>query len=208
MGLVAVLRVVLLQLHRGHRVRRRGGPEDRCRWRGPQDRPADAHDVAATYRLAADPNDQLRTPRSGEQLVEILPDRHRVLMATRTEMCPGEFKVEPNYAGGYQFVLPELVEGTLTRGFDLIDALAEPLGRAVAMMALVTECQPFDDGNGGVARLTSNAELSVAGQVRIVIPTVYWNNYLAALSGMSGGAGKGSGPCGGPGVGATLGGSR
>lgn len=157
----------------------------------PADRPADAHDVAATYRLAADPVDQLRTPRSGEQLVEMLADRHRVLMAARPEMRPGEFKVKPNYAGGYQFVLPELVEGTLLRGFDVVDALTDPLGRAVAMMALVTECHPFDDGNGRVARLTSNAELSVAGQVRIVIPTVYRNNYLAALSGMSGGAGKG-----------------
>jgi hypothetical protein len=157
----------------------------------PADRPADAHDVAATYRLAADPTDQMRTPRSGDQLVEILSDRHRVLMAARTEKRPGEFKVKPNYAGGYQFVLPELVEGTLTRGFGLIDTVTDPFGRAVAMMALVTECHPFDDGNGRVARLTSNAELSVAGQVRIVIPTVYRNNYLAALSGMSGGAGKG-----------------
>lgn len=50
--------------------------------------------------------------------------------------------------------------------------------------------RPFDDGNGRVARLTSNAELSVAGQVRIVIPTVCRNDYLAALSGMSGGAGR------------------
>ena len=57
-------------------------------------------------------------------------------------------------------------------------------------MALVTECHPFDDGTGRVARLTSNAELSIAGQVRIVIPTVYRNKYLAALSGMSGGAGE------------------
>jgi len=157
----------------------------------PADRPADAHDVAATYRLAADPVDQLRTPRSGEQLVEMLAYRHRVLMAARPQKRPGEFKVKPNYAGGYQFVLPELVEGTLVRGFDLVDVVTDPLGRAVAMMALVAECHPFDDGNGRVARLTSNAELSVAGQVRIVIPTVYRNNYLAALSGMSGGAGKG-----------------
>jgi hypothetical protein len=157
----------------------------------PVDRPADAHDVAATYRLATDPEDRVRTPRSGEQLIEILEDRHRVLMAARTEKHPGEFKTRPNFAGGYQFVHPELVEGTLIRGFDRLDVVADPLGRAVAMMVLVTECHPFDDGNGRVARLASNAELSVAGQVRILIPTVYRNNYVAALSGISGGAGNG-----------------
>jgi Fic family protein len=61
----------------------------------------------------------------------------------------------------------------------------------VAMMLLITECHPFDDGNGRVARLTSNAELSAAGQVRVLIPIIYRNNYLAALSGVSGGAGNG-----------------
>jgi hypothetical protein len=157
----------------------------------PLDRPADAHDVAATYRLAADPVDRVQTPRTGEQLVELLAERHRVLMAARPETRPGQFKVKPNLAGGYQFVLPELVEGTLIRGFDLLDAVADPLGRAAAIMALVTEVHPFDDGNGRVARLTSNAELSVVGQVRILTPTVYRNNYLAALSAMSGGAGNG-----------------
>jgi len=155
------------------------------------DRPADAHDIASTYRLAVDPEDQMRTPRSGEELLEILVGQHRVLMAARADKRPGELRVKANFAGGYQFVLPDLVEGTLFRGFDVIDSLVDPLGRAVAIMALVTECHPFDDGNGRVARLTSNAELSVAGQVRIVIPTVYRNNYLAALSGMSGGAGNG-----------------
>ncbi len=48
------------------------------------------------------------------------------------------------------------------------------------MMALVTECHPFDDGNGRAARLMANAELSAAGQVRLVIPTVFRNNDLLA----------------------------
>lgn len=59
------------------------------------------------------------------------------------------------------------------------------------MMALVAECHPFDDWNGRVARLTSNTELSVAGQVRIVIPADFRNSYLSALSAISAGAGKG-----------------
>lgn len=151
----------------------------------------DAHDVAATYRLAIDPADRTAVPRNGDQLVELLCERHRVLMAARPDKHPGELKRRPNFAGGYQFVAPDLVVGTLLRGFDVLDRLHDPLARAIAMMALVTECHPFDDGNGRVARLTANAELSHAGEVRIVIPTVYRNNYLAGLNALSNGTGKG-----------------
>lgn len=157
----------------------------------PMARPQDAHDVSATFRLAADPENRLATPRSGEDLIDLLCQRHSVLMAARPEKRPGEVKQVPNYAGGYLFVEPDLVRGTLMRGFEILDTLRSPLARATAMMALVTECHPFDDGNGRVARLAANAELSAAGDVRIVIPNVYRGNYLAALSGFSNGAGRG-----------------
>ncbi|MGH7883638.1 MAG: Fic family protein, partial [Candidatus Dormibacteraceae bacterium] len=49
----------------------------------------------------------------------------------------------------------------------------------------------FNDGNGRLARLVANSALSAAGQVRIVIPTVYRNNYLAGLAGISNGTGIG-----------------
>lgn len=151
----------------------------------------DAHDVAATFRLAADSSDRTRVPGSGEDLIDILRHRHRVLMAARADKRPGELKTRPNFAGGYEFVSPDLVPGTLIRGFSTLARLHDPLARAVAVMALVTECHPFDDGNGRVARLTANAELSAAGEVRIVIPTVYRNNYLAGLGALSNGTGKG-----------------
>jgi hypothetical protein len=157
----------------------------------PESRPADAHDVAATYRLAVDSNDRVLIPKTGEELVEMLKARHRILMAARTDKRPGDFKELRNFAGGYQFVDPELVEGTLERGFEALNFLDDPFARAVVLMLLVTECHPFDDGNGRVARLTSNAELSAAGQVRIIIPTVFRGDYLAALSGVSSGAGHG-----------------
>lgn len=157
----------------------------------PADRPADAHDVAATYRLASDAADSRLTPRDAGHFLDILRARHRVLMAARPDKRPGALKVKPNYAGGYRFVDPELAEGTLRRGFDRIAALVDPFARAVATMALITECHPFDDGNGRVARLTANAELSAAGQVRIVIPTVYRNNYIVGLNAFSNRAGVG-----------------
>jgi len=157
----------------------------------PAARPQDAHDIAATYRLAIDPADRATTPRSGEELIDLLTSRHSVLMAARPDKRPGEFKEVPNYAGGYQFVEPALVKGTLVKGFEILEPLRAPLARAAAVMALVTECHPFDDGNGRVARLAANAELSLAGDVRIIIPNVYRTNYLTALSGFSNGAGRG-----------------
>jgi hypothetical protein len=154
-------------------------------------RPQDAHDVSAAYRLASDPLDRVLVPRTGQELLNILKKRHAVLMAARQEKNPGVFKLEINWAGGTRFVDPDLVEGTLIRGFEVINRLTDPFTRAVAMMALVTECHPFDDGNGRVSRLTANAELSVAGQVRFIIPTSFWNDYVAALNGFSNKAGTG-----------------
>jgi hypothetical protein len=58
-------------------------------------------------------------------------------------------------------------------------------------MLLITEVHPFDDGNGRLARIVANGVLSAAGQVRMVIPTVYRSNYLAGLAGFSNGSGRG-----------------
>jgi hypothetical protein len=157
----------------------------------PSARPADAHDITATFRLASDPADRMRVPESGHDLAEILSHRHQVLMAARPEKDPGRFKQVPNYAGGYAFVAPELVLGTLEHGFAAMSGLRDPFARSVAVMVLITECHPFLDGNGRVARLTANAELSVGGQVRICIPSVFRSEYLSALAGFSAGAGTG-----------------
>jgi hypothetical protein len=157
----------------------------------PVNRPEDAHDVAATYRIASDPGASAEVPRSGGELLELLIERHADVMAAREDKHPGRFKQRANYAGGYAFVDPEAVEGTLLRGFDVLASVSDPLHRAVSMMLLLTEVHPFDDGNGRLARLLANAELSAAGQIRIVIPTIYRNNYLAGLVGVSNGAGRG-----------------
>jgi len=157
----------------------------------PADRPKDAHEVTATYRLACDPQDCARVPKSPPELIGLLRQRHSVLMCARPEKHPGELKEVNNFAGGYRFVEWQLVEGTLSKGFDVINAVVDPLHRATAMMLLITECHPFLDGNGRVARLAANAELTVAGQVRLIIPTAFRNNYLAALNAISNGNGRG-----------------
>jgi len=84
----------------------------------PEARPEDAHDIAATYRLAIDSNDRAHVPRSGDEVIELLRGRHAVLMAARPDKHPGEFKSLPNSASGYQFVEPGLVEGPRAKALN------------------------------------------------------------------------------------------
>lgn len=147
----------------------------------PEQRPEDAHDVLGTYQITSSHEEMRRTPESADELVDILKYRHAILLGARTEKSPGQFKTRANRAGSTEFVAPELVEGTLHSGFDEGKALVSPFARAVFMMFLVSEVHPFVDGNGRVARLMMNSELARAGEVRIVIPTVYRLNYLAGL---------------------------
>src|SRR4029079_3755865 len=73
----------------------------------------------------------------------------------------------------------------LAKGFEIYRGLTSPLHRAMFMMFLVSEIHPFADGNGRAARIMMNAELVAAGENRIVVPTVYRNNYLMALKALS-----------------------
>jgi Fic family protein len=48
-------------------------------------------------------------------------------------------------------------------------------------MFLVSEVHPFIDGNGRIARVMMNAELSSKGFSKIIVPTVYREDYMGAL---------------------------
>ena len=151
--------------------------------RMPAARPKDAHDILGTHRLVADDALMRETPRTPDDLVDLLRERHGRMLEARPEALPGRWKVAPNHAGSTWFVEPGLVEATLRAGFSTGDGLLDPFARAVFLMFLVSEVHPFTDGNGRMARVMMNAELVSAGQVRIIIPTVYRLNYLAALKG-------------------------
>ena len=157
----------------------------------PTGRPADAHDISATYRLVSDPKVMTTLASTADDFIELMQARHRVLLAGRPEKRPGELKEEANFAGGYEFVHRDHLRGTLRAGYDLIAQHTDPFHRAALTMFVVTECHPFDDGNGRTARLMANVELVAGGQMRIVIPNAYRGNYLAALAGTSNGAGSG-----------------
>jgi Fic family protein len=48
-------------------------------------------------------------------------------------------------------------------------------------MFVVSEVHPFLDGNGRIARVMMNAELVYKKQSKIIVPTVYRDDYLGAL---------------------------
>lgn len=148
-------------------------------------RPEDAHDILSTYNIVASRHEMLKVPHTFNELIELLQHRHHILMAARPDKTPGIFKEIENRAGDTVFVKPDLVKGTLLKGFEYYEKLEPGFKRAVFMMFLISEVHPFLDGNGRIARIMMNAELEVATQTRIIIPTVYREDYLLALRALS-----------------------
>lgn len=102
-------------------------------------------------------------------------------MVGRPEIGPGEVRDENNRISAITFVDHNLVTGTLLRSLADLEEIPPGFPRAEYMMFVVAEVHPFTDGNGRVARLMMNAELSAVGACRIVIPTVLRNEYVAGL---------------------------
>ena len=75
----------------------------------------------------------------------------------------------------------EHVRGTLLQSFDFYKALIHPFAKAAYMLFVVSEVHPFLDGNGRLARIMMNAELSTSKQSKIIMTTVYRDDYLGAL---------------------------
>jgi hypothetical protein len=151
----------------------------------PVRRPEDAHDVLGTYTLAASRDEMGRSASALHggfaEFEEMLRARHQTILGSRPDKGPGEYKVRANRAGETHFVEPELVRGTLRKGYELLRSLDAPFARAAFMMFLISEVHPFTDGNGRIARVMVNAELISAGQTRIFIPVVYRTDYMGAL---------------------------
>ena len=144
-------------------------------------RDEDSHDILGTYKLVSNQKEMATTPSNPEELLHILQYRHQILLAARTSKKPGQFKDKNNRAGETHFVDHTLVRGTLIKGFDYYQALQEPFAKAAYIMFMISEIHPFLDGNGRIARVMMNAELVKANQTRIIIPTVYRDDYLGAL---------------------------
>jgi len=150
----------------------------------PPERPKDARDILGTFILAVE-DSRTEVPQDADNFIDVLRREHARMLASRPEIAPGEFKTVPNQAGNTSFVDPRFVEGTLRQGFERIRAAPPGFPRAVVTMFVVSEVHPFVDGNGRMARLRMNAELTAFGQQRILIPTAYQQDYLGALRRLS-----------------------
>jgi fido (protein-threonine AMPylation protein) len=144
-------------------------------------RDEDSHDVLGTFQLVSNRQEMTTVPTSAQQLLEILRYRHQVLLSARLSKNPGTFRDQAVYAGQTSFVDAELIAGTLIQAFDYYRALRSPFARAIFMMFVVAEVHPFLDGNGRIARVMMNAELVAASESKIIIPTVYRDDYIGAL---------------------------
>jgi Fic family protein len=121
------------------------------------------------------------TPNSPEDFLKIISFRHSILMSARIDKTPGLFKDKNNFAGSTAFVDFNLVRGTLLQSFDFYKALDHPFARSAYIMFVISEVHPFLDGNGRIARVMMNAELVKAVQSKIIIPTVFREDYMGAL---------------------------
>jgi len=151
----------------------------------PADRPEDGHDILGTYRIVGSAYEMDILPKTFEDFLEILTRRHSIIMEGRPDKGPGRFKDKPNRAGSKQFVDPALVKNTLRHGYELYRGLEHPFARALAMMFIISEVHPFNDGNGRISRAMMNAELVSKGMTRIIIPAVYRGDYLSGLRRLS-----------------------
>jgi len=145
------------------------------------ERNEDSHDILGTYRLVSNRDEMKTIPGNADDLLEILRYRHKILLESRTFKNPGQFKDRNNRAGDTHFVDHKLVKGTLIKGYDFYQALIHPFAKAAFMMFMVSEVHPFLDGNGRIARVMMNAEFVKTDQTRIIIPTVFRDDYILTL---------------------------
>jgi hypothetical protein len=144
-------------------------------------RSEDSHDILGTFKAATATPWRNKPSPTAEGFLDWLKSVNALVMQARPDKCPGEWKEKRNMAGNTLFVLPEHVPATLMEGFERIAALADPVARAIMTMFVVSEVHPFQDGNGRTARLAMNSVLSEAGICRIIVPTVYREDYLLPL---------------------------
>jgi Fic/DOC family protein len=150
-----------------------------------ENRNEDSHDILGTFHAATTAPWRDRPPQSADDFLVWLQNINALVMQKRADKKPGEWKEKANQAGSTYFVVPELVVGSLREGFERVRALSHPLARAIMIMFVVAEVHPFSDGNGRTARLAMNCMLSAQALSRIIIPTVYREDYLLPLKALT-----------------------
>ena len=153
--------------------------------RVPETRPEDGHDILGTFLQLIDLGNRSALATDADAFIDEVQDRHRTLMTPRPSIQPGVLKSKPNQAGNTSFVHPDLVRGTLREGVNILRSVSDPFSRALVVHFLLVDVHPFNDGNGRISRIMMTKELLAAGLSRIVIPTVFRNDYFDALRALS-----------------------
>lgn len=144
-------------------------------------RDEDSHDVLGTFYITSNRKEMSILPRDPGDLINILQRRHAILLSARPTKTPGLFKEQNNKAGSSHFVDFRLVRGTLKKGFEIYNAIQDPVAKAYFILFMISEVHPFNDGNGRISRIMMNAELTAAGMPKVIIPTVFRIDYIDAL---------------------------
>ncbi|OYZ01673.1 MAG: hypothetical protein B7Y37_05815 [Sphingobacteriia bacterium 28-36-52] len=145
----------------------------------------DAEDLLHTYQLASNKKEMASLPSTAQEFILLLQKRHAFLVASRPHKNPGKFKESNNPAGITELVPWQLIEGTLVKAYDWYALLQDPFAKSVYLLLMLTEINPFAEGNGTLARLMMNAELSAKNLTKIMIPIVYGDAYQLALNKIS-----------------------
>lgn len=150
-----------------------------------ENRSEDSHDVKGTFAAIISERWRKQPAATEDEFLAWIKSVNALVMQARSDKRPGEWKEKPNQAGSSLFVLPGLVPGTLREGFARIISLTDPVARALMGMFVVAEVHPFADGNGRTARIAMNAYLSSAGLARIIIPTIFRDDYVLPLKALT-----------------------
>ena len=148
-------------------------------------RDEDSHDIKGTFEAAQRDPFYSQLPADPAGFLQWLQGANSLVMQARLDRNPGQWKDKNNQAGSTLFVPPELVPETLRRAWLLFDTLAHPMQQALMAMFVVSEIHPFADGNGRTARLMMNCFLSAQAHCRIIVPTVFRDDYLLSLKSLT-----------------------
>jgi hypothetical protein len=148
-------------------------------------RTEDSHDIKGTFEAAQRDPFYSETPTSEAGFLTWLQRANAEVMRARADKEPGQWKSKANQAGNTDFVLPELVPATLRRAWPLFGILDHPMQKALFAMFVIAEVHPFADGNGRTSRLLMNCFLSRGEQCRIIVPTIFRDDYLLSLKALT-----------------------
>ena len=115
---------------------------------------------------------------------------HQMVLRTINPVEAGQYRRDNVAIAGASFQPPshELVHDQmeeLVRWYQTDAQALHPVTRAAQLHARFVEVHPFLDGNGRTARIFMNMELVAAQEQRIIIATIYRNDCIGALKGMS-----------------------